>query len=113
MRVDSHGLVRAAFVLGAMTCFGMAMAAMYEAGCAGDLKAGSYGDMAEALRLEARAASFAEAGAIAAALVAGTLPRLGPMERFFSAATVIGVSYILFLFGGVYFETLGVQACFL
>jgi len=83
MRVDSHGLVRAAFVLGAMTCFGMAMAAMYEAGCAGDLKSGSYGDLAEALRLEARAACFAEAGAIAAALVAGTLPRLGPMERFF------------------------------
>ena len=112
MRVDSHSLVRAAFVLGAMTCFGMAMASMYEAGCAGDLKTGSYGDMAEALRLEARASSVAGVGAILAALVAGTLPRLGSIGRVSSAASVIVVSYIFFLFLGVYFETSGVQSCF-
>lgn len=112
MRVDSHSLIRAAFVLGAMACFGMAMASMYEAGCAGDLKTGSYGDMAEALRLETRAAGVAGIGAILAALVAGTLPRLVPIRRFFGAASVILVSYVFFLFGGVYFETSGVQACF-
>ena len=112
MRVDSHSLIRAAFVLGAMACFGMAMDSMYEAGCAGDLKTGSYGDMAEALRLETRAAGVAGVGAILAALVAGTLPRLGPIRRFFGVASVIVVSYVFFLFGGVYLETSGVQACF-
>lgn len=85
---------------------------MYEAGCAGDLKTGSYGDMAEALRLETRAAGAAGVGAILAALVAGTLPRLGPIRRFFGASSVIVVSNVFFLFGGVYFETSGVQACF-
>ncbi len=107
MRAVSHSLIRSAILLGAIACFGMAMASMYEAGCAGDLKTGSYGDMADALRLETRAAGFA----ILAALVAGSLPRLGPIKRIVGAASVIVVSYIVFLFCGVYFETSGVQAC--
>jgi hypothetical protein len=90
----------------------MAMASMYQAGCAGDLKTGSYGDMAEALRLETRAAGFAGMGAILAVIVAVSLPRLGSVKKIVGAASVVVVSYIVFLFCGVYFETAGVQTCF-
>jgi hypothetical protein len=112
MRVSQHLLIRAAFLFAAIACFCMAMASMYESGCAGDLKTGSYGDMGEALRLETRAAGFAGLGAILAALVVASLPVLGIGRKIAGAASVVVVSYIFFLFCGVYSSTAGVQACF-
>ena len=112
MSVARHLPLRAVVVLGAIACFGMAMVSMYESGCAGDLKTGSYGDMAEAVRLEARAAGFAGMGAILAVVVAVSLAQMALVKRIVGAVSVVVVSYIFFLFCGFYFATAGVQACF-
>ena len=85
---------------------------MFQAGCAGDLKGGSLGDMQLAQDREATATLLAW-GSILAGVVAIALRKsLDALRRF-------GVGLLFFVFGfvvltlaGIQFEVWGVQACF-
>ncbi|SRR5712691_12109168 len=85
---------------------------MFRAGCAGDLKTGSYGDVRLALELENAAIPFFAFGAVGLVAFIASLKIVPVPQR-------IGIAAACVLFGGpllwllaIQFEVWGIQACF-
>jgi hypothetical protein len=85
---------------------------MFRAGCAGDLKTGSYGDLRLAHELENAALPFFALGAMGLMAFVASLKDV-PVHRR------IGIAGVCILFGGpflwllaIQFEVWGVQECF-
>jgi hypothetical protein len=84
----------------------------YQAGCAGDLKGGALGDPHQALRYE----SLATGPMFIALLCWSALPcfslRGGMGLRSIVSIAVFLAALVMLIFGGMQFETMGVQQCF-
>jgi hypothetical protein len=84
---------------------------MFRAGCAGDLKTGSYGDPQLALELESIAMPFFLLGAVGLMALTASLKRPMPQRIGIAAASVLFGGPLLWLLA-IQFEVWGVQACF-
>jgi hypothetical protein len=107
LRVASSSLL----ALGALACIALSLHLMYEAGCTGDIKGGSVGDIPRALTIESGAVSFAWGGTLLAALIAAAIPRITALQRVLGAViiTLLGITSTTYL--GVSAEVRGVQTC--
>jgi len=84
---------------------------MYEAGCTGDPKSGTLGDIPRALEIENGAASFEWSGVLLAALISAVVPRVTAPQRVLCAVVISFLSFALLTCMGASLEVRGVQTC--
>jgi hypothetical protein len=84
---------------------------MFQAGCAGDLKTGSVGDLSLALKIESKGATL---GMLSVALAAASVARhkaLSPVVRAIGCVAAVLVAWAVVTFVGLEAEARGVRSC--
>lgn len=84
---------------------------MFEAGCTGDIKGGSVGNIPEALRIESSAVSFAWGGTFLAAMIAAAVPRISTLHRVLGAGAITLLGLASTAYFGLSAEVRGTQTC--
>jgi hypothetical protein len=108
-------MIRAAISLvlsiASLAGFGLSLWFSYQAGCAGDLKAGSYGDMQLALHYEGVSGYSLVGGALCGVVASLIAARNSPRIARVAAFGIIPVAIATWLVGWR-LEEWGVQSCF-
>jgi hypothetical protein len=95
----------------AISSFFSALYFSFQAGCAGDVKTGAFGNSSLALEIENSAFYFMFFGLVLGAL-ATTLRTSAVAQRFANVLGFVVIWFILFWLVSSHIEALGVQSCF-
>jgi hypothetical protein len=111
VRVLSQRSACAALWLAALACAAASLYFMYSAGCAGDLKGGSLGNLPLALKTESMGILLAWVGIALATLAAAARRGLVLQQRIARVLAVLFLGAVALTIMGIQLEFWGVQHC--
>jgi hypothetical protein len=104
--------LRIALWLGSFVCVAVSFLFMFKAGCAGDLKGGSLGDLEQAMDHEGGGVFIGWLGLLLASAATASTPKFDLVQRVGCAIAVGVVGLVALTVVGIQFEVWGVQSCF-
>ena len=111
MNLPRERILFIAAMLGAFTSTTISFWLMYQSGCAGDLKTGSYGDPIKALRIESIAMQVLFVAMILYAMAYYFKSKRSVLFRAVGALAIMVFVFVISFVPGVYFQSLGVTSC--
>jgi hypothetical protein len=107
----SRTLLPSLLGIASVASFGLSLWFSYQAGCAGDLKSGNYGDMQLALHYEGVSGYSLVGGTLLGVVAAILAGRSAPRIARIAAVGIIPAAIVLWLIGWR-MEDWGIESCF-
>jgi Na+/pantothenate symporter len=111
MNLSRKDKIFIAALLGAITSTIISLWLMYQSGCAGDLKTGTYGDPIEALHIESMAMQVLFIAMNLYAMAYFLKSKESVPLRIIAALGIMVAVFVISFIPGVYFQGLGVASC--
>lgn len=111
MNASTKGILFTVTLVGALIASALNFWLMFQSGCAGDLKTGSYGDPTEALRIELIAMSALMSAMILYAMAYLIKSKENVLFRAIGAIGIMIAVFVISFVPSVYFQGLGVASC--
>lgn len=112
MKIPSRQFIGVGLWVISVSCIGLSMYFMYQAGCVGDLKTGSLGNFSAALEVETNGVMLSWLGIVFATISLASRTGLVISQRIAVAVIALLVGLAVTTYWGLQFETWGVQHCF-